>query len=393
MITPNQEPSSSGSSSIESTSNHYDVFLNFTTETKFTTTLCDSLREKGIDKIFVVPKKLRKKKRKRVLASPDPPTAIKESTVYILVFSEDYASSADCLDELVEIMESKKKKKKQVVFPIFYQIEPTIVRHQKSKYGEAMDAHQRRFGDERVVKWKKALNEAAGLSGWHFEPGSENDVVEKIVEVAFSKLPPKGLHIGEHIVGLGTRIKDMTSLLDTVPILGIHGTAGVGKTTLAKAAYNSIVHQFQEACFLSDIREAPKECEGMVRLQKTILSEILDQKKKIKLKSVNKGISKIKRRLCERRVLLVLDDVDNREELKQLTGGPEWFGKGSKVIVTTRNKQLLIDGHIHEYEMTELNNNDSLELFYQYAFPSDKPTMEYEEMSKRMTTLMLLWQI
>ncbi|KAK4259583.1 hypothetical protein QN277_005899 [Acacia crassicarpa] len=346
MIIPNQEPSSSGSSSIKSIPNHYDVFLNFITETTFTTTLCDSLREKGIDKIFVDPKK---KERKQVLASPDPLTVIKESKVSILVFSEDYASSADCLDELVEIMESQKKTTTQVVFPIFYQIEPTIVRHQKSKYGEAMEAHQRRFGDERVQKWKLALKEAADLSGWHSKPGSENNVVEEIVEATFSKLPPKRLHVGEHIVGLGPRIKDVTSLLDTVPILVIHGTAGVGKTTLAKAAYNSIVHRFQEAFFLSNIKE------GMVRLQKA-------------------------------RVLLLLDDMDKMEELEQLKGGREWFGKGSKVIVTTRNKPSLIYGHIHKYEMEGLNDNDSLELFYRYAFPSDKPTVEYEEMSKRMVS-------
>ncbi|XP_028785248.1 TMV resistance protein N-like [Neltuma alba] len=390
MITPNQEPSSSsGSSSSESTSHHYDVFLNSTSESTFTTILCDALHNKGIDKIFVGPNKLRERKRKRkskqVFASPDPLSAIEKSKVSILVFSEDYASSAECLDELVKIMKCSRKKK-LVVFPIFYKIEPTIVRHQKDKYEEAMVAHQQSFGDEQVQKWKSALNEAAGLSGWHFVEGSENDFVEKIVEEAFSKLPPKRLHIGEHIVGLDACIKDVTSLLDAVSILGIHGTEGVGKTTLAKAAYNSVVPQFEEACFLTDIRTAPKGSKGMVRLQKTLLSDILDEKKKFKLRSVEEGISKIKQRLCHGRVLLVLDDIDEMEQLEQLAGGRDWCGNGSKVIVTTRNKQLLIAGHIDEYGMKELNNNDSLELFSRYAFHLDKPPADYEEISNHLVS-------
>ncbi|XP_054779038.1 disease resistance protein RUN1-like [Prosopis cineraria] len=388
MITPNQELSSAGSSSSESTPIHYDVFLNFTSESTFTTALCDALGNKGIRNIFIDPKKLRKRKRKRkqVFASPDPLRAIGKSKVSILVFSEDYVSSPECLDELVKIMRCRRKKKR-VVFPIFYKIEPTVVRHQKSVYEEAMVAHQQSFGDERVQKWKSALKEAAGLSGWHFEQGSEYDFVEKIVEAAFSKLPPKRLHTGEHIVGLDTCMEDVTSVLDTVSVLGIHGTAGVGKTTLAKAVYNSIVHQFEEACFLFNIREASKQRKGILRLQKTLLSEILDEKKKIKLRSVDEGISKIKQRLHHKRVLLVLDDVDEIEQLEQLAGYCGWCGNGSKIIVTTRNKQLLIDGHIdNEYGMKELNDNDSLKLFSRYAFHLDKPPAEYEEMSKRVVS-------
>jgi replication-associated recombination protein RarA len=38
-------------------------------------------------------------------------------------------------------------------------------------------------------------------------------------------------------------------------MVGIFGTGGIGKTTLAKAIYNSIASQFESSCFLENIRE------------------------------------------------------------------------------------------------------------------------------------------
>jgi hypothetical protein len=33
---------------------------------------------------------------------------------------------------------------------------------------------------------------------------------------------------------------------------------------------------------------------------------------------------------------LILDDVDSLEQLEALAGGLDWFGSGSRVIITTR---------------------------------------------------------
>ena len=40
-----------------------------------------------------------------------------------------------------------------------------------------------------------------------------------------------------------------------VRMIGIHGIAGIGKTTLAKVIYNEIAHQFEGASFLSNVAE------------------------------------------------------------------------------------------------------------------------------------------
>ena len=54
--------------------------------------------------------------------------AIKASKIYIVVFSEDYASSPWCLDELVDIV-SFHEKEERLIIPVFYHIDPSIVRH------------------------------------------------------------------------------------------------------------------------------------------------------------------------------------------------------------------------------------------------------------------------
>lgn len=108
---------------------------------------------------------------------------------------------------------------------------------------------------------------------------------------------------------------------------------------------------------------------------------------KIQLASVNEGTETIKGKLGQKRVLLVLDDVDDIKQLEILAGGRDWFGSGSRIIniiITTRDKHLL-DAHWVENicEMKVLNDHESLELFCQNAFKSCHPAPDYEDLSNR----------
>ena len=93
---------------------------------------------------------------------------IESSRISIIVFSENYASSTWCLDELAKIIECKKND--QLVRPVFYNVDPSEVRNQKGKFGEALSKHEEKLKDnKKVQRWREALHEAANISGWHYK--------------------------------------------------------------------------------------------------------------------------------------------------------------------------------------------------------------------------------
>uniref|UniRef100_A0A9I9CIW1 TMV resistance protein N-like n=1 Tax=Cucumis melo TaxID=3656 RepID=A0A9I9CIW1_CUCME len=167
-------------------------------------------------------------------------------------------------------------------------------------------------------------------------------------------------------------------------MVGLYGIGGIGKTTLAKALYNRIADDFEGCCFLPKIREASNQYDGLVQLQKKLLCEIL-MDNSININNLDIGINIIRNRLCSKKILLILDDVDTREQLEALAGGHDWFGHGSKVIATTRNKQLLASHGFNKLEkVNELNVIEGLELFSWHAFRNSHPSSDYLDLSKRV---------
>ena len=93
--------------------------------------------------------------------------AIEASKVSVVICSENYGSSKWCLDELVKILECHDSKE-QIVFPVFYKVEPAHVRHQIKRFGQAFDGLKQSHGDDRIAGWKAALTKLANLSGFTY---------------------------------------------------------------------------------------------------------------------------------------------------------------------------------------------------------------------------------
>ena len=154
-----QGASSSSSSTRPLT---YDVFLSFRgedTRQNFTSHLHQALRLEGIN-TFVDNEQLKSGEE----ISSALLKAIEQSRISIVVFSQNYASSGWCLNELLKIIETKGQK----VIPVFYNVNPSDVRNQTNSYEEALSKHKERFKDDtKVQRWKKALTKVANISGKH----------------------------------------------------------------------------------------------------------------------------------------------------------------------------------------------------------------------------------
>ncbi|KAF5451959.1 hypothetical protein F2P56_027009 [Juglans regia] len=317
--------------------------------------------------------------------------AIEKSMISIIVLSKNYAESKWCLDELLKILDCKEAKK-QIILPIFFQVDPSEVRHQNGIFGKSFDKLGDKLKDNaKLLKWKEALEKVAHISGFSsakFE--NESECIEKIVQEVSSKLPNRTcLHVANYPIGLESRVEDINMLLriefiNETRMIGIFGTGGIGKTTTAKEVYNCIADQFEGSCFLANVRENSKPDKGgLVKLQKKILSDIL-RDPTVEVDDVDRGINLIQEKLCCKKVLLVLDDIDCLDQLQKLSERSDWFGLGSRIIIITRDKHLLVQHDVGNwiYPMNKLDPKDALKLFSWHAFKRDQPDNGFLELTK-----------
>ena len=93
----------------------------------------------------------------------------------------------------------------------------------------------------------------------------------------------------------------------------------------------------------------------------------------------------MKEGLSQKRAFVVLDDVDKFVQLSPLCGSREWFGRGSRIIITTRDEHLLNVLQLDKvYNMKELDDCESLELFSWHAFKQASPMEDFVELSRRV---------
>ena len=218
----------------------------------------------------------------------------------------------------------------------------------------------------------------------------ESRVIEEIVGKLFSKLNSIHSSVHKDLVGIKPRVEKMINSylhigLNDVHFIGIWGMGGMGKTTLAQVIYDRINLQFEGSSFIASVRGKSGDS-LLVSLQKQLLSDILIESN-IDIRDIQWGMNVIKKRLCRKRVLIILDDVDQYAQLEALVGEQDWFGQGSRIIITTRNKHLLIQHKVPEagiYKAKELNNNEALQLFYLKAFNRDSPSKDYVELSQEI---------
>ncbi|CAJ1949164.1 unnamed protein product [Sphenostylis stenocarpa] len=149
---------------------NFEVFLSFRgedTRASFTSHLYTALQNAGIV-VFKDDESLPRGKQ----ISPSLRLTIEQSRISVVVFSKNYGESRWCIKELIKIMECHRTIG-HVVLPVFYDVDPSEVRHQRGQFGKAFQHLLNKISKQkeeklvdRMQRWRKTLGGAGGISGF-----------------------------------------------------------------------------------------------------------------------------------------------------------------------------------------------------------------------------------
>ncbi|KAL0763078.1 hypothetical protein Bca101_079229 [Brassica carinata] len=369
------ESSSSSSSSSPSRNWRFNVFPSFCGEDlrkSFLSHFLKELQRKGITTFID-----HEIKRSKAIG-PELVAAIRGSRMAVILLSKNYASSTWCLNELLEIM-SCKEERGQTVMPVFYDVDPCDVRKQAGDFGNIFEKTCVGKSEEVRQRWSRALTDVANLAGvdsrlWN----NEADMIEKLALDISSALNVTPSRDFDDLVGMEAHIENLKPLLSLesseVTMVGVWGPAGIGKTTIARALYTRLSPTFRHSAFMENIKETYRRINlddygSKLHMQEECLSKLINHKD---IKIPHLGV--VRERLKDKRVLVVLDGVDKLEQLIALAKEPRWFGPGSRIVVTTQDRQLLKAHGIDLVYKVELpSRTEALEIFCQSAFGQKHP--------------------
>ncbi|CAN1253900.1 Disease resistance protein L6 [Linum perenne] len=211
-------------------------------------------------------------------------------------------------------------------------VHPQDVRRQTGPYEEAFKQHETNDIDEETIRsWKNALNEVGRLKGWHITSRKkEVDVADAVYEVVRSHLSKKNNKLEtDELVGIDDQVDEVVDMLDL-------------------------------------------DSQGVKILRMVSVGSIVEAKKIIR------------ERVAQFKILVVLEDVDEKFNFEEVLVNSKSFASGSRFIVTSRDIKVLrrlSGGQSKLYKVQGMNLIHSLQLFCKHAFKKYSPQSGFEALS------------
>ncbi|XP_056160717.1 jacalin-related lectin 4-like [Syzygium oleosum] len=327
--------------------------------------------------------------------------AIWHAKIALIVFSGNYADSKWCMNELVEILECKKRfgNHGHLVVPIFHEVKAGDISHFEggSEFARGFARLCGNATDEgQIRKWRDALRETKQLTGLGLRNDAGEDegrLVDIIVEYLVEKIrETRPLYFVKKAIGVEFLVDEVISLIrkgqeEDVRIIGICGVEGTGKTMAAAVICDRIRRDFECFIFLDKIGEADQNnLVGLLGLQQKLLHDLIKAKGWRMYGDIQTNINEINSNMCHKKVLLVLDNVTRKEQINYFGAGErELLCPGSRILITTRDQNLLKDLKVDDqYIVKGLDPNEALRLFCRHASRREEPQEGYEELSKSL---------
>ncbi|KAG0563344.1 hypothetical protein KC19_8G023000 [Ceratodon purpureus] len=375
------EVSAPSHGAAESKAHQYDVFINHRgpdVKKTFVAHLNAALRRNGF-RPFLDAKDIGQGR--HVFKSID--KALKGASVHVAVFSKRYAESKYCLNELCDMLRSG-----QVILPVFYGVNAEDLRWiENGPLKKGFEKHVKRGRTEEIEKWKEALRKVADYRGFRLDEvnGDEEQLIRSILVEVRSALPAT-LLAGKQRYGMEGRMKDVLNTLDRVNVLGVVGMGGIGKTTLAMEIYDHFVshRQFERHCFLRDVRS--RSSSEPYQLQRDLMQALglggFDVTNTGEYRRIFEGS-------IPDRVLLVVDDIDDKGQFEALIPDIRKLGSGSRIVITSRYRDVVTQAMAgaerwEVYEVPVLNEFESRCLFNRHAFLSETPSEGFADLAAKV---------
>lgn len=145
--------------------------------------------------------------------------------------------------------------------------------------------------------------------------------------------------------------------------IGLWGPVGIGKTTVAEEICRRISSQYETCIFLADLHENV-ELKGHDAVSEELLTKVLGvDPHLLRISDIKESF--LRSRLQRKKVLIVLDNVNSFRDVETYLGKLKYFGSGSRIIVTSRNRRVFVQTKVdHVYEVNPLDISNSLSLLH-----------------------------